>query len=165
MNSTTSNDCIFFQYLALPYSWSGPIYGGSGGSVFTDSNMIGTSYASVPNSINLRSGRLLDAIDMTYQTTDKTIYQAPRRGGSGGTDHRFQLNPDEKIVKITGRAGSLIDALQFTTNTGRTSPFCGGNGGTEFTEQHPGYVLWYISGRSGRFVDQIQFHWVRELTT
>ncbi|CAF1188485.1 unnamed protein product [Rotaria sp. Silwood1] len=143
---------------------SGPTRGGDGGGPFTDLDAINTSCISIPKSINVRCGSSVDSIQITYQTADAISSPAPKRGGDGGVYYSFELGPDERIVKVTGSTGYLVDGLQFTTNKGKTSPYCGGTGASNFTEQYPGYVLWYISGRYGSLVDQIQFHWVREPT-
>jgi len=104
----------------------------------------------------------VDSIQITYQTAAGIPRVAPRRGGNGGVDCRFDLDNGERIVKITGFAARLVDSLQFFTNRGRVSPRCGGTGGFAFTEQHPGYVLSYITGEAGQYLDIIQFHWIRE---
>ena len=37
-------------------------------------------------------------------------------GGGAGTKHDFELGPDERIIRVEGRAGARIDRIQFFTN-------------------------------------------------
>lgn len=145
-----------------PTIWHGTTRGGSGGGKFDDIDIVGYYGIYTPKSINVRCGVEVDSIQINYQTKSSSAYQGPRRGGGGGGDCKIDLGPDERIVKVEGRYGNIVDALQFTTSSGRKSPLCGGGGGGYFSESRPGYVLSYISGRCGSSLDSIQFHWVRE---
>jgi hypothetical protein len=149
-------------YLAKFDMLSGLVYGGSGGDPFDEVDVIGTYGIFTPKLIEIRKGQWVDSIQVTYQTSNELPCQAPKRGGNHEQQGTLQLDADQTIVRVTGVHGKYVDALQFTTNKGRMSPYCGGNGGKTFSESHPGYVLSYISGRSGKYLDQIQFHWVRE---
>ena len=51
------------------------------------------------------------------------------------------LAPGEYIQRIHGRAGDLIDHLEFVTSTGRTQAFGTSTGGTPFDLQVPGQVV------------------------
>ena len=91
------------------------------------------------------------------------MHLAQRRGGNGGSLMQFDLQPNERIVKVIISWERHIDHLQFFTNTGRVSNICGRQHSNQVhTEQHRNYVLSYISGRSGTLLDSIQLHWVRE---
>lgn len=106
---------------------------------------------------------MVDAIQITYRTESGQVQAAPKRGGDGGTSHQFILDSDERIIKVTGAVDSFVTRLQFTTNKGRISPIYGGTAQhSSFSEEYPGYVLSYISGKCGALVDQIQFHWIRQ---
>lgn len=137
--------------------------GGRGGGNFDDLHDIGTSGINTPKSIHLRCGRYVDSIQMTYQTMDERPHLAQKRGGNGGSPMQFDLQPNERIVKVIISWGHHLNSLQFFTNTGRVSNVCGRHQTDQVhTEQHRNYVLSYISGRSGTLVDSIQLHWVRE---
>lgn len=93
------------------------------------------------------------------------------RGGPGGTENLFTLEPGEHIVGIQGRLSARIDQLFFTTNfgedestilpcylglrntLGRTSSIYGGNAGNPFKCQPPrgrnntAMRLSYIAGK------------------
>ncbi|CAF3117960.1 unnamed protein product, partial [Rotaria sp. Silwood2] len=141
---------------------TGPAYGGDGGDLFNDMDTIGAAGFTAPKSINIKKAAWMDSIQITYQTYGKNIREAPIRGELGGEYCRFDLDLDERIVNVTGASDKFVDALQFITNKGRISPYCGGNSGIRFTESHPGYIMSFISGRSYHYLDQIQFHWIRE---
>jgi hypothetical protein len=153
----------FFFYLASRVILDGPVHGSpSSAPKYSDLDEIGTYNIYTPKSIHLRNGIYVDSIQIVYQTADGILRVAPRRGGDRGNDCRFDLDDGERIVKITGGSNRLVDSLQFFTNRGRASRRCGGTGGIAFTEQHPGYVLSYITGEAGQYLDLIQFHWIRE---
>ena len=149
--------------LAEPAFLRSSLIGGSGGGNFDDLHDIGTSAIYTPKVINLRCGRHVDSIQMTYQTKEEKMHLAQRRGGNGGSLMQFDLQPNERIVKVIISWERHIDHLQFFTNTGRVSNICGRQHSNQVhTEQHRNYVLSYISGRSGTLLDSIQLHWVRE---
>ncbi|CAF0749781.1 unnamed protein product [Adineta ricciae] len=156
------NECDTTSYTCQ--ATSGIARGGQGGSIFSDLDVVGLYGRTFPISIILRCGSYIDAIQVTYETSNQTqgsvITQAPRRGGTNTGPHQFDLLPGERIVKVNGRSGTYVNGLQFTTSTGNVSAYCGGSGGTAFTEQYSGYVLSYISGRCGSWLNQIQFHWI-----
>ena len=47
-----------------------------------------------------------------FQDNKESEYQ----GGYGGTERRFKLGENERIVRIEGRSGGTIDHLKFVTN-------------------------------------------------
>ena len=47
----------------------------------------------------------------------------PENGGGGGGQDIFAFSEDERIVKVTGRYGSRVDSLTFTTNLRTYGPF------------------------------------------
>lgn len=89
----------------------------------------------------------------------------------------FFLDKDEKITKIQIKVDYvqlyqndilsfrplLIMAMRFYTTKGRTSRSIDYVDGQMYTEEFPGYTLGYISGKSGRYIDQIQFYWYKTL--
>ena len=85
-------------------------------------------------------------------------------GGNNGREFVTHLHTQgEQITEIHISAGDFIDALQirFTNALGQPDslPFVGGKGGETFlfALDEDEYLVG-ISGRSGDFVDQIQFH-------
>jgi hypothetical protein len=68
------------------------------------------------------------------------------------------------ITKITVWAGSLIDALQFETSNGTTSPKYGGHGGKPHIIDPHGKHICEVKGRSANQVNQICFGYGADLT-
>ena len=123
-----------------------PLYGGGGGSAF---NTEGFSV----KSIRIRSGSLIDSIQLVYSNGQTSGYY----GGGGGTPVQFDLNcVDEYVVAIFGRSGAMVDSLTFVTNLGRIFGPYGGGGGNPF--QVSQCNLRGIYGRSGSMIDAIGFH-------
>lgn len=52
----------------------------------------------------------------TFKLLSGTEVKTGSYGGGAGTKHDFQLGPDERIIRVEGRAGARIDRLQFFTN-------------------------------------------------
>jgi hypothetical protein len=85
----------------------------------------------------------------------------------------FFLDEDENVDKVQVKLDNvqlydnhvpvgnprLVIAIRFFTTKGRSSPDISQARGDNYTEQYPGYTLGYIAGRSGRYIDQIQFYW------
>ncbi len=85
----------------------------------------------------------------------------------------FFLDEEERISKVQvkleyvqlyddnvpAEKPKLVMAIQFFTTKGRSSPDISQAAGEMYTEEYPGYTLGYIAGRSGRFIDIIQFYW------
>ena len=121
------------------------LYGGAGGSAFD-------SQGDAVRSISIRSGSLIDSIQLEYLNgqTSKQL------GGSGGSLAQIDLDTDERIVAIFGRSGAFVDSLTFVTNVGRIFGPYGGDGGSPF--QVPECKLSGVFGRSADLVDAIGFH-------
>ena len=102
--------------------------------------------------INIRSGSLIDSIELVYQNGQSSgVY-----GGGGGDPASFVLGSGESVVAISGRSGSMVDSLTFYTNMGRIFGPLGGGGGSPF---HVALCnLQGIYGRSGSMLDAIGFH-------
>ena len=141
---------------------SSELYGGSGGGPFND---LVDSSAEIRRitEIELRSGSIIDGVGATYSDGKTTYY-----GGEGGGLHRLVLKKGEYITEVTVRYGKLVTELTFVTNTGRSlsrggqgSLILGGLNSSIATVKAPGrfYALCALSGRFGRYLDAIQFHW------
>ena len=101
--------------------------------------------------INIRSGSLIDSIQLFYQSGQSSgVY-----GGGGGSLASFVLEPREFVVAISGRSGSMVDSLTFHTNMGRIIGPLGGGGGSPFYVSQ--CTLNGIYGRSGSRLDAIGF--------
>ena len=131
---------------------AGP-YGGGGGGAFHE--FIDGCHAIV-RKIIIRSGRLIDAIQVTYKKRNGRLYTSRQRGGNGGGKSTIILRRGEIIVGIFGKTGRLVDQLGFVTNHGRIFGPYGGNGGGSFKVH--GCHLRGIFGRSGSLIDSIGFY-------
>ena len=114
-----------------------------------------------PDSINIRSGDSIDAIQVSYGN-----YRGRLHGWEDGGDlHKIKLYQADRIVQISGRRGlgpgASVDQLTFHTLNGYTFGPYGGTGGYAFTAKPPKsqcYLGW-ISGYSNLRLDAISFHW------
>lgn len=121
-----------------------PNAGGSGGSPFK------FSVSSQITSISVRSGRYVDALNVSYANGQTYSY-----GGNGGSEHKINLGRDEFLTGINGSAGKYIDSISFMTNKCTYGPY-GGNGSKPYSFLAPeGYVIDGFSGRSGKYIDAI----------
>ena len=85
----------------------------------------------------------------------------------------FVLKPDDAIEKITtfigrrqrfsydSRTIPIVTAIQFHTVKGEVSDIFGSTiDAKETTEYFPGYTFAYAKGRSGLWIDRLQFVWL-----
>ena len=131
---------------------AGP-YGGRGGGAFHE--FIDGCHATITKII-IRSGRLIDAIQVTYKKRNGHLYTSRQHGGNGGGVSTIQLRDGEMIIGIFGKSGRLVDQLGFVTNYGRIFGPYGGSGGGSFRVN--GCHLRGIFGGSGRLLDSIGFY-------
>lgn len=89
--------------------------GGNGGNPFDFFHSVNDMIAARLVEVRVRSGSVIDAIQLVYSYGDHA-FTTPWYGGSGGAESFFTLAPGELIVKIEGRSGSLVDQVQFITN-------------------------------------------------
>jgi hypothetical protein len=129
------------------------VYGGSGGSAFAD---LDPPDASRIIEVRIRSGEMVDSVQMVYGLIDGSTVVGPRHGGSGGGLNSFRLDADEYIIGLAGRYGRNLDSLRIVTNK-RTSQTFGGRGGTSDLriEVPSGYLVIGFAGRSGVYIDAI----------
>ena len=76
----------------------------------------------------------IDAIGISYEVNGETVDLM--HGGTGGTEDKFVLNPDEYVMGVYWCFGNIIDSITIVTNQ-RESPLYGGPGGNA----HYCYVL------------------------
>jgi Jacalin-like lectin domain/Phosphatidylinositol-specific phospholipase C, X domain len=127
-------------------------HGGGGGSEFTDTPPQGSRLSRIV----LRSGSVIDALQLEWTRADGRVVHGIKHGGEGGSEHVITLAANEKVTRIDGRSGAMVDSLTFHTNTGKTYGPFGGNGGGSFSEAMPnGFTCCY--GRSGSRIDAIGF--------
>jgi hypothetical protein len=96
--------------------------------------------------IVVNAGSRVDGIEVFYGGRSGGLH-----GARSGNTYSLDLGPGETIVSASGRGGDAMDALQFTTSTGRTVGG-GGPGGTPWYAAPPqgsDGVLFKISGRQG----------------
>ncbi|GJJ06882.1 hypothetical protein Clacol_001078 [Clathrus columnatus] len=94
--------------------------GGNGGTKYDD-------LATYPQITNYRLAKInywtnssiIRGIQFEWEGPRGEIFTGDVHGGSADTFRSFTLNPGERIVVITGRAGSRVDALTFITNQGK----------------------------------------------
>jgi len=129
------------------------LYGGLGGSPFADLN---PPDASRIVEVRIRSGEMVDSVQVVYGLINGRTVLGPQHGGSGGGLNSFRLDIDEHIIGLAGRYGRNLDSLRIITNK-RTSQTFGGRGGTsDFRIDVPsGYLVIGFAGRSGVYVDAI----------
>ena len=154
---------------------SGAKHGGTGGGVFDDKldtlkNSASCSFhlsGIVPTVKNENS--LLTSLPFVYSKSSfHHTVTSPTRGNPVNvrTYEQFTLNKDnsERINKITGVIDTvyslqMITGIQFHTTTGRSSRWYGRTRGTtKFSEQFEGSTVEHVTGRSGDFVDELQFY-------
>ncbi len=106
----------------------------------------------------LRTGSLVDAIQVTYRLPDGKDYKAPGHGGRGGGQRVININVDqgERIIGVFGKTGRLVDNLGFFTNKGRVFGPYGGKGGGDFSVHL--CPVRGIFGKTGSLVDNIGFY-------
>ena len=129
-----------------------PIRGGGGGDYFS------TGAVAKVKTVNLRSGGLIDSIQLVYSTNQASAVF----GGIGGAPGSFTAAAgDEVIVAATVKSGKYVDGLQFMTNKGVPSPWFGGTGGGDaFTfYAPPGTYLVGIQGAKGFYLDAFAPIW------
>jgi len=93
------------------------------------------------------------------------------------TYQRFFLGKDEKINKIQVKIDyvqlykdgiptiytRLIMGIRFFTTKDRKSQSIDNIPGETYIEQFDGYILGYVTGKSGRYIDQLQFYWYKNI--
>ncbi len=129
------------------------IYGGRGGSAFSDRDIPEGARIS---EIRIQSADVVDSVQFVYILRDGRTQEGPRHGGTGGRTSVFRLDRDEYITGITGRFGDYVDSLAFVTNR-RTSQVFGGQGGrSDFQVTVPqGNRAVGLTGRAARFLDAV----------
>jgi hypothetical protein len=129
------------------------IYGGRGGSAFSDKDIPQGARIS---EIRIQAGNGIDGIQAIYTLRDGRTQEGPYHGGRGGRRNVFRLDSDEYVIALSGRYGINVDSIAIQTNK-RTSPVYGGGGGDrDFKIEVPsGFMGTAFCGRSGEMIDAI----------
>lgn len=79
--------------------------------------------------------------------------------------NKVQVLVDDETLYVGGitKCVSLIRGIRFFTTNGKFSRSIDHLPGELHTEKFDGYTVGYVSGRSGLRVDQLQFHWYRNI--
>lgn len=103
-------------------------FGGGGGDVFSE---ILDNCGAVIQRIEIRSGGVIDSIQITYRLSSGKCYTGDLHGGAGGQLHTIDIDVvrGERIIDVFGKSGALVDQLGFITNQGRIFGPYGGSGG------------------------------------
>jgi len=124
-------------------------YGGNGGGAFADPQH---NYKDALTKIIVYSGDYVDSFQCIY-----TSGGGNRHGGGGGKPSEVVLNNGENITRITGTFKSYLNTIAFTSSSGREWHFGNNRGTDSFDVNVDGGVLQSITGRSGKYMDQISF--------
>ena len=129
-------------------------FGGGGGKAF---NELPNDCGATIRRIVIRSGKHVDAIQITYRLSSGQDYTGNRYGGTGGSPNTINIDIDaeETVTGVFGRSGREVDQLGFVTNKGRIFGPYGGSGGRPFTVNR--CLVRGIFGRSGSRIDSIGF--------
>lgn len=153
-------DAVGLLYAPLPAAQAsqGVIFGGRGGSAFSDDNIPAGARIS---EIRVRAGDRIDSIQAIYTLANGQTMEGSRHGGGGGKLNTFRLDSDEYVIGIYGRYGDNVDSIAIRTNK-RTSPVFGGRGGNkDFQINAPdGSMAIGFLGRSGQHLDAIGLTYV-----
>eukprot|EP00966_Prymnesium_polylepis_P024659 568968-Prymnesium_polylepis.1 len=85
--------------------------------------------------VMVRAGQYIDRIVLRFSTGDDEVSRGEAWERTGGDwQPPFLLKPGERIVRVSGRVGGGLDAIQFQTDRGRLSLQYGGSGGRAFEE-------------------------------
>ncbi len=137
-----------------------PFYGNQNyGTEFDDMAVCSEHGFPLPSAIVVRKGGIVDQVSFLYKEFEA------KHGGEGGTKHRYDLDSDEKIVKVRGCMGKfanerVIAALEFTTDKKRVlavGSVSGREGVFEFSAKE-GHAICALYGRSARYMGGIGFY-------
>ncbi|CAF1329257.1 unnamed protein product [Adineta ricciae] len=108
---------------------------------------------------------------------DKKLIIKSELQGTYGSDEiieRFCIKKNERINKVqvivdyitlyvdeVRKLVPLVRGIRLFTTNGRSSGSIDHLNGELYTEEIPGYFVGYVMGRSGAFIDQLQFHWYK----
>jgi len=133
-------------------TWRSPSYGGRDGTQFDD-YAFKKSAGPISKIKEIKvwaDDEIVNGIEVCYSDSE-----CKKHGGHAGTQFSFELDDNEYVTEVHGRAGHRVDQIQFVLNTGIYSQKYGGFGGHEFTIKAEGYIASHFFGYSGKELDQI----------
>jgi len=127
--------------------------GGTGGSSCNTTGLGGRLI-----SITVRSGTLIDALDLNYN--NKATPSNIVCGGSGGSPQTISLIEGEYIFRVTGRYNRFVEYLRIQTNGTRQQTLIAGNTHTTATgyfnyQAIDGTMISNFIVKAGQYVDAI----------
>ena len=161
----------------------GKKFGGIGGSNFDDSKSSSLTFSHYLSGIRvLNDSSNFDACQFIYTSfndNQSRIFSSVHGSYEQKVNlpNEYHLDDGERIVKVQVRientlfytdtsqsstySTKLIKGLKFTTNKGRSFPPVTLQGDNIETEENFGFILGYVAGKAGRYIDQLQFYWYR----
>lgn len=130
-------------------------YGGNGGTAFSDADTYKDPTQAELKKISIRYGDYVDSITCEWITGEVRTIGKLHGGGGGGSEGSVELEAGERINRIVVRHGQYVDQLTFHTSNNRVFGPYGGSGGS--AAEYNCYRLVGFAGRSGDYIDQIQF--------
>jgi hypothetical protein len=128
--------------------------GGRGGYEFSDDALLEEGSKVV--AVNIRSKRLVDAIQIVYRSANGAVHPLEFQGGPGGDLLPFPLDDDEFITGISGRYGVVVDSIRIHTNKQTSNRFGGDGGVSEYRYDAPdGAEIVGFFGRAADVIDAI----------
>lgn len=124
-----------------------------GGAPFEDSNQWRPEMGLITKVIIRHTANEIAGLGLVYQNGVRLFHG----NANAGTETVHDLQPDETIVTVNGRAGNLVNYLSFTTSKNRTLGPHGGAQNAKFAAYADGMSLRYLFGRAGALLDRIGF--------
>lgn len=124
---------------------------GSGAQQFKDDNVLASWNVT---SINVWSGKLVNALQVVFKDDKGTEVDGPVDGGTDAALTPFVISADEGeyLQKITGNCGDALDSLVLTTNQRSSIRFGGTGGPNPYTFEAPdGYEIVGFWGTHGQY--------------
>jgi len=124
-------------------------WGGRGGSPFADPIH---DYKDALVKLHVYCGDYVDSFQCFYVSGS-----GYKHGGGGGRPVEVDLKPGENVVRIAGTFKDYLHTISFYSNMGRHWDFGSNRGTDSFDVSAEDGVLQSITGRSGKYMDQISF--------
>ncbi|CAF4763832.1 unnamed protein product [Rotaria socialis] len=165
----------------LPSIKSGTRFGGSGGDIFDDSSIRGFTNSYYLDGMTVGSQiSPLESCQFIYSCpgNSENILKSDVHGKSTliNTTDRLCLAENERINEVQILVDGeilyvndipkwvpLIRGIRFFTTNGKATQPIDHLPGELCTEKIDGYTVGYVTGRSGLYVDQLQFNWYRNI--
>ena len=104
--------------------------------------------------VRVRSGNMVDSVQMVYALVDNSTVVGPLHGGSGGRLNSFRLDADEYIIGLSGRYGEIWTRCASSPTSAHPRRTEGAEGRTDLRVDVPsGYLVIGFAGRAGQYVD------------